>query len=111
MQTYKVFNATGALIEYAYYDAGRGYLHIEEDGVTEADTRISEITGSSVTVYSPYTSPNNTSTPQLHIGDPIDQKLYVTFKNADVDGAVLPAPNDIAIDVQDYTVQRQGTTG
>lgn len=111
MQTYKVFNASGALIEYAYYDAGRGYLHIEEDGVTEADTRISEITGSSVAVYSPYTSPNNTNAPQLHIGDPIDQKLYVTFKNADVDGAVLPAPNDIAIDVQDYTVQRQGTTG
>ncbi|HIA8396942.1 TPA: host specificity factor TipJ family phage tail protein [Escherichia coli] len=111
MQTYKVFNASGVLIEYAYYDAGRGYLHIEEDGVTEADTRISEITGSSVAVYSPYTSPNNTNAPQLHIGDPIDQKLYVTFKNADADGAVLPAPNDIAIDVQDYTVQRQGTTG
>lgn len=111
MQTYKVFNAAGALIEYAYYDAGRGYLHIEADGVTEADTRISEITGSSVTVYSPYTSPNNTSTPQLHIGDPIDQKLYITFKNADVDGAVLPAPNDIEIDVQGYTVRRQGTTG
>lgn len=111
MQTYKVFNAAGALIEYAYYDAGRGYLHIEADGVTEADTRISEITGSSVTVYAPYTSPNNTSTPQLHIGDPIDQKLYITFKNADVDGAVLPAPNDIAIDVALYTVQRQGSTG
>ena len=95
MQTYKAFNSTGALLEYSYYDAGRGHLHIESDGVTEGDTLISDITGSSVAVYAPYTSPNNTTSPQLQIGDVIDQKLYVTYSNDDVDGIVLKAPNDI----------------
>ena len=95
MQTYKAFNSTGALLEYSYYDAGRGHLHIEADGVTEGDTLISDITGSSVAVYAPYTSPNNTISPQLQIGDVIDQKLYVTYSNDDVDGIVLKAPNDI----------------
>lgn len=95
MQTYKAFNSTGALLEYSYYDAGRGHLYIEADGVTEGDTLISGITGSSAAVYAPYTSPNNTTSPQLQIGDVIDQKLYVTYSNDDVDGIVLKAPNGI----------------
>lgn len=112
MQTYKAFNSTGALLEYSYYDAGRGHLHIEADGVTEGDTRISDITGSSVAVYAPYTSPNNTTSPQLQIGDVIDQKLYVTYSNADVDGIVLKAPNDIGANPSaDGTAKRISNTG
>ncbi len=112
MQTYKAFNSTGALLEYSYYDAGRGHLHIEADGVTEGDTPISDITGSSVAVYAPYTSPNNTTSPQLQIGDVIDQKLYVTYSNVDVNGIVLKAPNDIGANPSaDGTAKRISNTG
>ena len=112
MQTYKAFNSTGALLEYSYYDAGRGHLHIEADGVTEGDTLISDITGSSVAVYAPYTSPNNTASPQLQIGDVVDQKLYVTYSNDDVDGIVLKAPNDIGTNPSsDGTAKRISNTG
>nr|UVN09735.1 MAG: tail protein [Bacteriophage sp.] len=112
MQTYKAFNSTGALLEYSYYDAGRGHLHIEADGVTEGDTLISDITGSSVAIYAPYTSPNNTASPQLQIGDVIDQKLYVTYSNDDVDGIVLKAPNDIGTNPSSGgTAKRISTTG
>lgn len=112
MQTYKAFNSTGALLEYSYYDAGRGHLHIEADGVTEGDTLISDITGSSVAIYAPYTSPNNTTSPQLQIGDVIDQKLYVTYSNDDVDGIVLKAPNGIGANPSSGgTAKRISTTG
>ena len=112
MQTYKAFNSTGALLEYSYYDAGRGHLHIEADGVTEGDTLISDITGSSVAVYAPYTSPNNTTSPQLQISDVIDQKLYVTYSNDDVDGIVLKAPNGIGANPSsDGTAKRISNTG
>lgn len=112
MQTYKAFDNIGNLLEYSYYDAGRGYLHIEADGVTEGDTLISDITGSSVAVYAPYTSPNNTASPQLQIGDVIDQKLYVTYSNDDVDGIVLKAPNDIGANPSaDGTAKRISNTG
>lgn len=114
MQTYKAFDSVGNLLEYSYYDAGRGPLHIEADGVTEGDTLISDITGSSVAVYAPYTSPNNTTSPQLQIGDVIDQSLYVTFTNDDVDGVVLKAPNEIRINPTDGNsgqISLSGTTG
>lgn len=112
MQTYKAFDNIGNLLEYSYYDAGRGHLHIEADGVAEGDTLISDITGSSVAVYAPYTSPNNTTSPQLQIGDVIDQKLYVTYSNNDVDGIVLKAPNDIGANPSaDGTAKRISTTG
>lgn len=112
MQTYKAFDNIGNLLEYSYYDAGRGHLHIEADGVTEGDTLISDITGSSVAVYAPYTSPNNTTSPQLQIGDVIDQKLYVTYSNDDVDGIVLKAPNDIGANPSaDGTAKRISSTG
>lgn len=112
MQTYKAFDNIGNLLEYSYYDAGRGHLHIEADGVTEGDTLISDITGSSVAVYAPYTSPNNTTSPQLQIGDVIDQKLYVTYSNDDVDGIVLKAPNDIGANPSaDGTAKRISNTG
>ena len=114
MQTYKAFDSIGNLLEYSYYDAGRGPLHIEADGVTEGDTLISDITGSAVAVYAPYTSPNNTNTPQLQIGDVINQSLYVTFTNDDVDGVVLKAPNEIRINPTDGNsgqISLSGTTG
>lgn len=111
MTTYKVFNSSGTVVEYGYYDAGRGYLDIKPEDVTDGDTRVQEITGTSVEIYAPFTSPNNTSAPQLRIGDPIDQGLYITVASNEVDGVVLKAQNDVQVDVQGFTVQRIGSTG
>lgn len=99
MTTYKVFNAAGRVIEYGYYDAGRGYLDIKAEDITDGDTKVQEITGTSVAVYAPFTSPNNTNAPQLLVGDPINQGLFITIASNEVDGAVLKAPNDLANNV------------
>ena len=111
MTTYKVFNSAGTVVEYGYYDAGRGYLSIPASGVTDGDTKVQEITGTSVAAYAPFTSPNNTTTPQLLIGDPITQGLYITVESNEIDGIVLKAQNDLQVDVQGFTVQRIGSTG
>ena len=111
MTTYKVFNAAGTVVEYGYYDAGRGYLDFKPEDVTDGDTRVQEITGTSVEIYAPFTSPNNTSTPQLRIGDPIDQGLYITVASNEVDGVVLKAQNDVQVNVGLFTIQRSGSTG
>lgn len=99
MTTYKVFDNAGRIIEYGYYDAGRGYLDVKAEDITDGDTKVQEITGTSVAVYAPYTSPNNTSSPQLLVGDTISQGLYITIASNEVDGAVLKAPNDLANNV------------
>lgn len=112
MTTYKVFDNAGRIIEYGYYDAGRGYLDVKAEDITDGDTKIQEITGTSVAVYAPFTSPNNTSSPQLLVGEPIRQGLYITIASNEVDGAVLKAPNDLANNVGSASRARLvGTTG
>lgn len=112
MTTYKVFNTAGRVIEYGYYDAGRGYLDIKAEDITDGDTKVQDITGTSVAVYAPFTSPNNTNAPQLLVGDPINQGLFITIASNEVDGAVLKAPNDLANNVGSSARARLvGTTG
>lgn len=112
MTTYKVFDNAGRIIEYGYYDAGRGYLDIKAEDITDGDTKVQEITGTSVAVYAPYTSPNNTSSPQLLVGDTISQGLYITIASNEVDGAVLKAQNGIRVNPSDTgEISLQGTTG
>lgn len=112
MTTYKVFDSAGRIIEYGYYDAGRGYLDVKAEDITDGDTKVQEITGTSVAVYAPYTSPNNTSSPQLLAGDTISQGLYITIASNEVDGAVLKAPNDLANNVGNSSRARLvGATG
>lgn len=112
MTTYKVFNDAGVVVEYGYYDAGRGYLDIKAEDITDGDTKVQEITGTSVAVYAPFTSPNNTNTPQLLVGEPISQNLYITIASNEVDGAVLKAQNDIRVNPSDIgEISLQGTTG
>ena len=112
MTTYKVFDNAGRIIEYGYYDAGRGYLDVKAEDITDGDTKVQEITGTSVAVYAPYTSPNNTSSPQLLVGEAIDQKLYITIASNEVDGAVLKAQNGIRVNPSDTgEISLQGTTG
>ena len=112
MTTYKVFNDAGVVVEYGYYDAGRGYLDIKAEDITDGDTKVQEITGTSVAVYAPFTSPNNTNTPQLLVGDPINQNLYITITSNEVDGAVLKAQNDIRVNPSETgEISLQGATG
>lgn len=112
MTTYKVFNDAGVVVEYGYYDAGRGYLDIKAEDITDGDTKVQEITGTSVAVYAPFTSPNNTNTPQLLVGDPINQNLYITIASNEVDGVVLKAQNDIRVNPSDTgEISLQGATG
>ena len=112
MTTYKVFDNAGRIIEYGYYDAGRGYLDVKAEDITDGDTKVQEITGTSVAVYAPYTSPNNTSSPQLLVGDTISQGLYITIASNEVDGVVLKAPNDLANNVGNSSRARLvGATG
>lgn len=106
MTTYKVFDNAGRIIEYGYYDAGRGYLDVKAEDITDGDTKVQEITGTSVAVYAPYTSPNNTSSPQLLVGDTISQGLYITIASNEVDGVVLKAPNDLANNVGNLSSAR-----
>ncbi len=112
MTTYKVFDNAGRIIEYGYYDAGRGHLDVKAEDITDGDTKVQEITGTSVAVYAPYTSPNNTSSPQLLVGDTISQGLYITIASNEVDGVVLKAPNDLANNVGNSSRARLvGATG
>lgn len=112
MTTYKVFNDAGVVVEYGYYDAGRGYLDIKAEDITDGDTKVQEITGTSVAVYAPFTSPNNTNTPQLLVGDPINQNLFITIASNEVDGVVLKAQNDIRVNPSDTgEISLQGATG
>ncbi|MEL5372093.1 host specificity factor TipJ family phage tail protein [Serratia nevei] len=95
MTTYRIYNASGREVEYGYYCVGRGLLDIHAADVTDGDTVLQNIPGSSAYIYGPNTSPNS-GVPQLAIGDPIDQGLYITVSSNEVDGQTLKAPNDLS---------------
>lgn len=108
MTVYRKYDANGNVIEFGYYDVGRGPLDTPASGITDGDTRLSEITGSSAAVYGPFTSPNS-GAPQTMVGDPITEGLYVTASSNEVDGAELKAANDLAANIGDVaTVSRVG---
>lgn len=108
MTVYRKYDGNGTLIEFGYYDVGRGPLDTPASGITDGDTLMSEITGSTAAVYGPYTSPNSGS-PQTIVGDPITEGLYITASANEVDGAELKAPNDLTANIGDIaTVSRTG---
>lgn len=111
MTVYRLYNAGGQVIEYGYYDVGRDYLDTPASGITDGDTLLANITGSSAAVYAPFTSPNSSDAPQTLVGDPITQNLYITASANEVDGQTLKAQNDLQIDVFHFRVQRTGSTG
>lgn len=104
MSVYRMYNRSGKVIEYGYYDVGRDYLDTPASGITDGDTLLSDITGSSAAVYAPFTSPNSGDAPQTLVGDPIDQGLYITAAVNEIDGQTLKAQNDLQIDVSGFTV-------
>jgi hypothetical protein len=95
MSTYRLFDIAGNVIEFGYYVVGRGPLYTPASGITDGDTLLSEITGSSAAVYGPYTSPNN-GAPQTVINGIPDEGLYITAISNEIDGQVLRAPNDLS---------------
>lgn len=108
MTVYRKYDANGNVIEFGYYDVGRGPLDTPASGITDGDTRLSEITGSSAAVYGPFTSPNS-GAPQTMVGNPITEGLYVTASSNEVDGAELKAANDLTANIGDVaTVSRVG---
>lgn len=108
MTVYRKYDNNGNVIEFGYYDVGRGPLDTPASGITDGDTRLSEITGSSAAVYGPFTSPNS-GAPQTMVGNPITEGLYVTASSNEVDGAELKAANDLTANIGDVaTVSRVG---
>jgi len=108
MTVYRKYDNNGNVIEFGYYDVGRGPLDTPASGITDGDTRLSEITGSSAAVYGPFTSPNS-GAPQTTAGNPITEGLYVTASSNEVDGAELKAANDLTANIGDVaTVSRVG---
>lgn len=111
MTVYKTYNSAGNVVEYGYYNVGTGPLGAPISGITDGDTLMSEITGSSAAVYGPFTSPNN-SAPAVLVGDPINENLYITAASNEIDGATLKAPNELATNVGDIAeASLSGTIG
>lgn len=111
MTTYRLYNTAGTVIEYGYYDVGRDYLDTPISGITDGDTLLSDITGSSAAVYAPFTSPNSGS-PQTLVGDALTEALYITASANEIDGQTLKAPNDLQANVGgSATAVLSGTTG
>lgn len=108
MTVYRKYDANGNVVEFGFYDVGRGPLDTPASGITDGDTRLSEITGSSAAVYGPFTSPNS-GAPQTIVGSPITEGLYITATSNEVDGAELKAANDLTANIGDVaTVSRVG---
>lgn len=112
MTTYRLFDAAGDVVEYGYYDVGRGYLDTPASGITDGDTLLAEITGSSAAVYGPFTSPNS-GTPQTVIDSAPTEDLFITAVSNEIDGQVLKAQNDLATNVGASSTASQtgGTVG
>ncbi|MGL4936763.1 hypothetical protein, partial [Shewanella sp.] len=98
MQTYRIFDEQSREFEYGYYYAARGYIDTPASVITDGDTLLSEITGSSVNIYDPFTSPNN-SEPRQIVGEKITEPLFISVRSNEVDGIELKAPNEAGVDL------------
>lgn len=88
---YKVFE-NHVEKEVAYMCIGRGAYEVQD--VRDDTTVISEIAGSSVEVYAPFTSPNSGAAPQLRIGNAINLPVITSKRVNSVNGQVLQ-PQDV----------------
>ncbi|WP_313695359.1 host specificity factor TipJ family phage tail protein [Achromobacter mucicolens] len=88
---YKVFE-NHVEKEVAYMCIGRGAYEVQD--IRDDTTVISEIAGSSVEVYAPFTSPNSGAAPQLRIGNAINLPVITAKRVNSVNGQVLQ-PQDV----------------
>jgi hypothetical protein len=80
-------------IEYAYMCIGRGDYEINPDKIYDDKTAITQIAGTSVEIYGPYTSPNSGDIPSLTVGSPIGRDVKSVIKSNSVNGQTLRPPN------------------
>lgn len=102
-QPYRIFQQEGNVsqeYEIAYMCVGRGSYAVAETSVgsgiyevRDGETLVSDISGESVEVYAPLTSPNSGDSPQLRIGTAINKRVVNVAKSNSVDGATLYPPN------------------
>lgn len=98
---YKIF-VNNEEVEYSYMCVGRGYYEVPELEVRDDTTRAVDIAGTSVEVYSPFTSPNSGDAPQLRIGNAINTPVLNVVRSNAVNGQVLRAPNDQFLRGENY---------
>jgi hypothetical protein len=87
---YRVF-ISNQEVEHAYMCIGRGDYEIHE--VRDDTTPLAQISGSSVGIYAPHTSPNSGDDPFYTIGAPIVEPIVKVKRSNSVNGQVLKAPN------------------
>lgn len=80
--------------EYGYYCVGRGYYSLAD--IKDGDTLVSSTTGSSASVYDPFTSPNSGS-PTTVIGDAITDDIVTARRSIEIDGITLKALNQLQL--------------
>ena len=76
------------------YVFGRNQLAVKD--IKDGASLISETLGSSAGVYYPYKSPNN-STPDIQIGEPINEKVVGVYQSNDAIGQTMLAKNEGSI--------------
>lgn len=103
MQGYRSFDARNREFGFNFYYISRGYVDTPASGITDGDTLLSAITGSSAAIYDPFTSPNN-SAPRMTIGEPITEGLYISTRANEIDGITLRAPNELQAKVADGAI-------
>jgi hypothetical protein len=86
---YKIF-VDHKEVEVAYMCVGKGFYEI--DDILDDTTPIEQISGASVEVYDPLTSPNS-GTPVISIGSAITQPLVNAKRYNSVNGQVLEPPS------------------
>lgn len=90
---YKIFQ-NNEEVEYSFMCIGRGAYEIPSLEIRDDTTRVIDIAGTSVEIFSPFTSPNSGHAPQLRIGAPINTPVLNVVRSNAVNGQVLRAPND-----------------
>lgn len=80
--------------EYCYMCIGVGEYDISEDEVFDGQTAVSAISGESVQIFGPNSSPNDGGIPQLSIGPDITRQVISALRSKSVNGQTLLAPNE-----------------
>jgi len=97
---YSIFDGNRE-IEISYLGVGTGLHEIHQ--AVDDWTPYEDISGQSLEVYGPNTSPNS-GTPYFTIGDPIAEPILEVVRSKSVNGQVLRAPNENQVSAADTFV-------
>ena len=79
--------------EYSYMCLGRGEYDVDAESVREGATQLSQIGGTGVSIYDPFTSPNSDDNPYLTVGGAVDEPVARVDRAEGVNNQVLLASN------------------